>query len=168
MTNAVSINFKICQSDLKKCFMFNAFLLLFCGAFRADAFEHVVDGTGPETGGDVNHRYTDIFEAEGLHALLAIKVDMLVVKRVVRVAVAQLVFKRTASVLDYVYYILCCKKFKYAEYACLVEGVECSLQVGETYGTRGRNEFLHDEDAVGGRFYPFPEQDGVNFVAFHT
>lgn len=156
MTNAVSVNFKICQSDLEKWFMFNAFLPLFRSAFRADAFEHVVDGTGSEAGGNVNHRYTDIFEAEGLHALLAIKVDMLVVRSVVRVAVAQLVFQRTAAVLDYVYYILCCKKFKYAEYACLVERVECSLQVGEAYGTRGRNEFLHDEDSVGGRFYPFP------------
>lgn len=93
MTNAVSVNFKICQSDLEKWFMFNAFLPLFRSAFRADAFEHVVDGTGQEAGGNVNHRYTDIFEAEGLHALLAIKVDMLVVRSVVRVAVAQLVFQ---------------------------------------------------------------------------
>ena len=81
------------------------------GAFRTHAFYHIIDGVRTEALGDFHHGHFHGFEAEGLLAMFAIEMNVLVVGRMVGGTRAQLVLERTAAVLHHVYDVLLRKEF---------------------------------------------------------
>ena len=72
--------------------------------------------------GDFHDGHFHGLEAEGLLALFAIEMNVLVVGRMVGGARAQLILERAAAVLHHVYDVLLCEEFQYAENAGLVHG----------------------------------------------
>lgn len=92
------------------------------GAFRTHAFYHIIDGMRTEALGDFHHGHFHGLEAEGLLAMFAIEMDVLVVGSMVGGAWTDFVLERAATVLYHVHDVLLSEEFQHAKDASLVHG----------------------------------------------
>ena len=127
--------------------------LALAGAFRADAFYHVVGGLCHESLGQVYCRNGDILQTECAVARLAVEMYVAVVIGLTG-GMAELVAHTLAAVINLVQQMILIEKGQGAEYAGLVNRVNLILKFGHSDGAVTLSQRLKYQQPVCRGLYP--------------